>query len=102
MCGDVRQLPPIRAAEVYRNSRLHQSIFDEESMPWHSLSYYQLNHVVRQIDERFATLLTKIGRGLAPDEMSLLESRFVTTEEAARKCPSGVRLFYTKMLMPTI
>ncbi|XP_037505577.1 uncharacterized protein LOC119381899 [Rhipicephalus sanguineus] len=97
MCGDLRQLPPVRAAEVYRRSRLHQSVFDSESMPWHNLSYYQLKDVVRQSDERFATVLTKIGdgRGLAPDEVSLLESRFVTTEEAARKCPSGVRLFYT-------
>ncbi|XP_072142204.1 uncharacterized protein [Dermacentor andersoni] len=53
--------------------------------------------VVRQSDKRFATILTKIGDGigLTVDEVSLLESRFVTTEEAANKCPSGVRLFYT-------
>ncbi|CAN7939031.1 unnamed protein product, partial [Ixodes hexagonus] len=68
-----------------------------ESTPWHNLSYFQLKDVVRQSDERFATILTKIGdgRGLAPDEVSLLESRFVTTEEAAKKCPSGLGLFYT-------
>ncbi|XP_065304810.2 uncharacterized protein [Dermacentor albipictus] len=97
LCGDLRQLPPVRAAEVYRRSKLHQSVFDTESMPWHNLSYFQLKDVVRQSDERFATILTKIGDGigLTVDEVSLLESRFVTTEEAANKCPSGVRLFYT-------
>ncbi|KAK8781746.1 hypothetical protein V5799_016915 [Amblyomma americanum] len=47
-------------------------------------------------DERFATILAKIGdgMGLALDEVSLLESRFVTTEDAA-KCLYGVGLFCT-------
>ncbi|KAH7936789.1 hypothetical protein HPB49_004458 [Dermacentor silvarum] len=67
-------------------------------MPWHNLSYFQLKDVVRQSEKRFARILTKIGDGreLAPDKVSLLESGFVTTGEAAQKCPSGVRLFYTK------
>ncbi|XP_037579641.1 ATP-dependent DNA helicase PIF1-like [Dermacentor silvarum] len=97
LCGDLRQLPPIRAAEVYRQPKLHQNVFDTECTPWHNLSYFQLKDVLRQSDKRLSSMLDKIGdgRGLAPDEVSLLESRFVTTEEAAQKCPSGVRLFFT-------
>ncbi|EEC05668.1 hypothetical protein IscW_ISCW003843 [Ixodes scapularis] len=65
-----------------------------ECTRWKILFYFQLKDVVQQSDERFAATLTKIGngRGLAQYKVSYLESRSVTTEKAAKRCPSGVPL----------
>ena len=45
----------------------------------------------------FLSVLTKIGNGtpLEPTELDLIESRFVSLEEANRLCPDGIRLFFT-------
>ncbi|KAM7297585.1 uncharacterized protein ISCGN_022736 [Ixodes scapularis] len=51
---------------------------------WHYLDYFPLARVVRQADSTFSTILTKIGDGRALDEedVRLLDSRFVSAEEA--------------------
>ncbi|KAG0436307.1 hypothetical protein HPB47_018024 [Ixodes persulcatus] len=65
MCGDLRQLRPLRAT-------------------------------VQQKDASFSTILTKIGDGrvLEPQDISVIESRFVTADRAAAIPPSAIRIFY--------
>ena len=63
---------------------------------WRGLKFYELTQIMRQDNEMFASILTKIGSGiiLNDDELAVIESRFCTKEEALRQCPSGVRLFH--------
>lgn len=53
--------------------------------------------VVRLADASFSALLTKIGDGKELDdrEVLLIESRFVTADEALVRAPSAVRIFYS-------
>ncbi|XP_077564665.1 ATP-dependent DNA helicase PIF1-like [Haemaphysalis longicornis] len=96
LCGDLRHLPPIRASEIYKRTRGSNRGFTSE-VKWHTMSYFPLVRVVRQKDARFSGMLTKIGDGVAldPQELSLIESRFVTAEEATRLAPDAVRLCYS-------
>ncbi|GFV99195.1 ATP-dependent DNA helicase [Trichonephila clavipes] len=52
---------------------------------------------MRQANQQFSSLLTKIGNGEQLDEIetTLIESRFCTVEEAELRCPQGIRLFNT-------
>ncbi|GFV45709.1 ATP-dependent DNA helicase [Trichonephila clavipes] len=52
---------------------------------------------MRQANQQFSSILTKIGNGerLGEIEISLIESRFYSVEEAATMCPQGIRLFNT-------
>ena len=47
----------------------------------------------------FSNALTKIGNGkkLNSDELTLIESRFVSKEEADIACPHGIRLFLSNV-----
>ncbi|KAG0420312.1 hypothetical protein HPB47_003578 [Ixodes persulcatus] len=94
MCGDLRQLRPLRASEVFKRARGHK-IFSFE-VQWHSLSYFSLLRAVQQKDASFSTILTKIGDGrvLEPQDISVIESRFVTADRAAAIPPSAIRIFY--------
>nr|XP_037273302.1 ATP-dependent DNA helicase PIF1-like [Rhipicephalus microplus] len=96
MCGDLRQLPPVRANEVYKRCREAGGLFGA-TIKWHYLDYFPLVQVVRQSDASFSALLTKIGdgRALQDDEVRLLESCFVTTEEVLVRASSAIRLFYS-------
>nr|XP_037278210.1 ATP-dependent DNA helicase PIF1-like [Rhipicephalus microplus] len=96
MCGDLRQLPPVRANEVYKRCREAGGLFGA-TIKWHYLDYFPLVLVVRQSDASFSALLTKIGdgRALQDDEVRLLESCFVTTEEVLVRASSAIRLFYS-------
>ncbi|KAH7965072.1 hypothetical protein HPB49_003285 [Dermacentor silvarum] len=49
-------------------------------------------------DATFSTILTKIGdrTALLPEEISLLENKFVSAEVALRVAPATVTLFYSK------
>ncbi|XP_042149867.1 uncharacterized protein LOC121837984, partial [Ixodes scapularis] len=95
LCGDLRQLPPVRAAEVFKRVKTN-SVFNTE-IAWHHLSYFVLTKVVRQSDLRFSTILTKIGDGaeLDSEEIALIQSRFVTQQQAETCCPGGIRLYYS-------
>ncbi|GFW47260.1 ATP-dependent DNA helicase [Trichonephila clavipes] len=52
---------------------------------------------MRQANQLFSSLHTKIGNGEQLDEMelALIESRFCTMGEAEARCPQGIRLFHT-------
>nr|XP_037278724.1 ATP-dependent DNA helicase PIF1-like [Rhipicephalus microplus] len=96
-CGDLRQLPPVRASEIFKRRRSADGLLGFSTVTWHHLEYFPLARVVRQSDVTFSAVLTKIrdGRALKPEEVKLLESRFVTVEEAAERAPSAVRIFYS-------
>ncbi|XP_077548029.1 ATP-dependent DNA helicase PIF1-like [Haemaphysalis longicornis] len=97
LCGDLRQLPPVRASEIYKRSRSADGLLGFSVVTWHHLEYFPLVRVVRRSDASFSTVLTKIGdgRALAPKEVRMLESRFVTAKEAMERAPSAVRIFYS-------
>ncbi|KAH7933046.1 hypothetical protein HPB49_007464 [Dermacentor silvarum] len=63
----------------------------------HYLDYFPLVRVVRQAYSTFSTILTKIGDGRELDEedVHLIDSRFVSAEEALARAPSAVRIFYS-------
>lgn len=75
MCSDLHQLPRVKASEVYMRSAVQLKSITKE-LPWHHLSYFRLTRVIRQKDQRYSTLLAKIGDGCAldDDEIALLES----------------------------
>ncbi|GFU73134.1 ATP-dependent DNA helicase [Trichonephila clavipes] len=52
---------------------------------------------MRQANQQFSSILTKIGNGEQLDKMetALIESRFCTVEEAEARCLQGIRLFNT-------
>ncbi|GFX37343.1 ATP-dependent DNA helicase [Trichonephila clavipes] len=52
---------------------------------------------MRQANQRFSYILTKIGSSEQLDEMeiALIESHFCIMEEAEARCPQGIRLFNT-------
>ncbi|KAH7965284.1 hypothetical protein HPB49_005909 [Dermacentor silvarum] len=96
MCSDLRQLPPVRANEVYKRCRDVGVLFGS-TIKWHYLDYFPLIQVVRQSDASFSALLTKIGdgRALEDQEVRLLESRFITAEEALVRASTAMRIFYS-------
>ncbi|KAK8778496.1 hypothetical protein V5799_020164 [Amblyomma americanum] len=94
MYGDMRQLPTVRASEVYK--RPAAGVYNRDVLAWHHLDYFPLTQVVRQSDA-VVPLLAKIGggRALTDQEVRLLNSRFVTREEASAKCSDAVRLYFS-------
>ncbi|GFU86534.1 ATP-dependent DNA helicase [Trichonephila clavipes] len=52
---------------------------------------------MRQVNQQFASILTKIGNGKQLDEIeiTLIVSRFCTVEEAELRCPEDIRLSNT-------
>ncbi|XP_037568189.2 uncharacterized protein LOC119449071 [Dermacentor silvarum] len=97
LCGDLRQLPPVRASEIYKRGRSADGLIGHTVVTWHHQDYFPLVRVVRQSDIGFSNVLTNIGdgRALEPDEVRLLESRFVTAAEAMERAPTAVRIFYS-------
>ncbi|XP_049271912.1 ATP-dependent DNA helicase PIF1-like [Rhipicephalus sanguineus] len=101
LSGDLCQLPPVLATEIYKRCRSADGLTGLTVVTCHHLEYFPLVRVVRQSNIGFSNVLTKIGdgRALEPDEVRLLESRFVTAAEAfteAREhAPSAVRIFYS-------
>lgn len=95
MCGDLRHVPPVRANEIYKRCLEVSSGLFGSTIKWHYLDYFPLVQVIRQADTSFSALLTNIGDGrqLAEEEVRLLESMFVTSEEALLRPPSAIRIF---------
>jgi len=77
--GDLRQLPPVRATAIYLP--IKRTIIGPTLC--RGLKFYELDQVMRQINVRFATILTKIGNGdqLENDEITILESRFLRSRK---------------------
>ena len=93
LCGDLRQLPPVRATPVFKCNKNMVG----GPILWQSLHSYMLTQVMRQSDLKFSTILTKIGSGLPLnlEDMQVIQSRFRTLrwcEEHVRK--DEVRLFH--------
>ena len=53
--------------------------------------------MIRQEDSQFVEILMKIGNGniLTKEELHVIESRYITKEEAQIVCPEGIRLIFT-------
>ncbi|GFY29641.1 ATP-dependent DNA helicase [Trichonephila clavipes] len=83
------QLPLVHSAPIYKQPK--QTIAGP--ILWQNLKFYELNEVMRQANQQFSSILKKIGNGEHLDEMeiTLIESRFCTVEEAkASRCrPQG-------------
>ncbi|GFT31030.1 ATP-dependent DNA helicase [Trichonephila clavipes] len=80
LIGDLRQLPPVRATPIYKQIKQHIA----GPTLCRGLKFYELNKVMRQTNQMFSSLLTKIGSGfpLDDDEQQLIESRFYSKEVA--------------------
>ncbi|GFT42653.1 ATP-dependent DNA helicase [Trichonephila clavipes] len=93
LIGVLCQLPPVRSTPIYKQPK--QTIL----MPilLRNLKFYELNEVVRQANQQFSSILTKIGNREQLDEIeiTLIESRFCTVKEAELRCPQDIRLFNT-------
>ncbi|XP_062558014.1 uncharacterized protein LOC134222886 [Armigeres subalbatus] len=91
LVGDFRQLPPVNARFVWKPpaNSMHGAVL------WQSLRYFPLVRVMRQSDEQFSAVLTKIGNGerLTDEETKLIESRFRTVQWCRENVPNAVRLF---------
>lgn len=94
LIGDLRQLSPVRASPIYKQTR--QSL--ARPTLWRSLKYYELSEVMRQSNVDFAAILTKIGNGeiLTESQQNSIETRFFTETVAHELCASGIRLFFQK------
>lgn len=92
LIGDLRQLPAVRATPIYKQTKNSMA----GPTLWRGLHFYQLTEVMRQTDNAFSRLLTKIGNGeiLDEPELVLIQSRFFTEDETDQLCPNGVRLFF--------
>jgi hypothetical protein len=93
LCGDLRQLPPVRATPVFKCNKNMVG----GPILWQSLNSYMLTQVMRQSDIKFSTILTKIGSGLPLDyeETQTIQKRFRTSrwcDENVSK--DAVRLFH--------
>lgn len=93
LIGDLRQLPPVRATPIYKQQK--QKIVGP--LLWRSLKFYELEEVIRQSNQLFSSILTKIGnvKLLASHEIELIESRLCTVHKADTRCPHAKRLFNT-------
>ena len=62
-----------------------------------NLKKFELHQVMWQKNSQFVEILTKIGNDntLTKEELQVIESRFITKEEARIVCPEGIRLVFT-------
>ena len=93
-CGDLRQLPAVKATPIYKRCRKMLC----NQVLWQSLQYYNLTTVIRQKNSIFYNILgnlVKLGNGkeLSNEETIIIENRFINTEEVNEKYPHITRLF---------
>ncbi|GFV61854.1 ATP-dependent DNA helicase [Trichonephila clavipes] len=83
--GYLRQLPSVRSTPIYK--QLKHTIIG--LILWRNLKFYELNEVTRQANLQFSSTLTKIENSEQLDEIeiTLIEHRFCTVEEAEARCP---------------
>ncbi|GFV54063.1 ATP-dependent DNA helicase [Trichonephila clavipes] len=91
--SNLRQLPPFRSTPIYKLPK--QTIVG--LILWRNLKCYELNEVMRQVNQQFSSILAKIGNGEQLDEREiiLIESRFCIVKEAALRCSQDIPLFNT-------
>ncbi|GFU43061.1 ATP-dependent DNA helicase [Trichonephila clavipes] len=93
LTGDLRQLLPVSSTFIYKQPK--QTTIG--LILWRNLKFYGLNEVMRQANQQFSSILTKIGNGEQLDEieLTLIVSRFCIVQEAESRCPQDIRLFNT-------
>lgn len=93
LLGDLCQLLPVKATPIFK--QIKRTIVGPTL--WRGFKFYELTDVMIQANVLFSNALKRIGNGekLPTCELSLIVSRFFTLEEAERKCPDRVRLFYS-------
>ncbi|GFW38039.1 ATP-dependent DNA helicase [Trichonephila clavipes] len=65
--GDLRQLPPVRATPIDKQPK--QTIANP--VVWLNLKFYELDQVMRQANQQFSSILTKIRNGERLDEIEI-------------------------------
>lgn len=93
LIGDLRQLPRVMGTPIYK--QIKRSLAG--ATLWQQLHYSALDCVMRQSDEPFSKLLTRVGDGsvLLFEQQKLIESRMFTVKETEVLCPNGIRLYYS-------
>lgn len=91
LIGDLRQLPPVRATPIWKPIKQ----FIAGNSIWRVLKYYELTQVMCQDNAEFANILTKLENGdiLEANELSFIESRFMTKQDADKLYRNATRLF---------
>lgn len=89
LCGDLRQLPPVRALPVFSGKL-------ERLRIWHNLSYFPLKKVVRQTDLTFSNILTKLGNGLCleEEEIKIIEARHFSEAYCRENLKDVIRIYH--------
>ncbi|GFY18485.1 ATP-dependent DNA helicase [Trichonephila clavipes] len=70
LIGDLRQVPPVRSTPIYKQPK--QTIVGP--ILWRNLKLYELNEVMRQANQQFSSILTKIGNGEQLDAIEIRNS----------------------------
>ncbi|GFW29460.1 ATP-dependent DNA helicase [Trichonephila clavipes] len=86
LIGDLRQLPPISSTPIYKQPK--QTIVGV--ILWRNLKFYELNEVMRQTNQLFSSILTKIGKG----ELDELEITLSLVFVLWKKLKQGVLKVY--------
>ncbi|GFV11396.1 ATP-dependent DNA helicase [Trichonephila clavipes] len=66
---DLRQLPPVRSTPIYKQQK--QTIVGQ--ILWQNLNFYELNEVMRQANQQFSSILTKIGNAVRKTSHNCLD-----------------------------
>ncbi|GFX51828.1 ATP-dependent DNA helicase [Trichonephila clavipes] len=69
LIGDLRQLPPVRSTPIYKQPK--QTLVGP--ILWRNLKFYELHEVMRQENQQFSSMLTKIGNGEQLDEIEITD-----------------------------
>lgn len=87
LIGDLRQLHPVKATPIFK--QIKKRITTETL--GRKFKIFELTTVMRQENQTFSTILTKIGNGtiLEKEELQMIESKFVTKEDSQLLCPEG-------------
>ncbi|GFX63104.1 ATP-dependent DNA helicase [Trichonephila clavipes] len=89
LIGDLRQLSPVRSTPIYKQPK--QTIVGP--ILWQNLKFYELNEVMRQANQQFSSILTKIGNGEQLDKMEItLSLVFVLWKKLKQDVLKGKKL----------
>ncbi|GFT47518.1 ATP-dependent DNA helicase [Trichonephila clavipes] len=93
LIGDLLQLPPVRSTPIHKQPK--QTIVGP--ILCRNLKFYELNEVMRQANQQFSSIITKIGNTDQLDETEITQSRFCIVKEAELRCPQDISLFSTNI-----
>lgn len=100
LCGDLRQLPPVRDSPLYTDTIPSSQLGKAGKKVWDNIDASVILHEVhRQTDMRFKILLENVSKGTVTDEdYELLTQRFVNnvSTEERNKFQNTIKLYPTK------